>query len=446
MSKDDAATDLTQDLPRTSNARTARWRKVWLTWGALGLVVLSLELAGYRHEGVTMQVLLAVGTIAGLALAAAWAVGKAPQVLLLYITCCLMIILAEIVLRVTDSSITNPWTSVFCFDARLGWHLVPGAEVEWHTGRERTTHVRINSDGFHDRDYERAIGPNTTPVMAVLGDSMVANINVEQPEVFTALVQQQTPLWSVRNFGVGGYGQVQELLLLKDVLRTWSPKIAVIVVYPGNDFTDNLGDYGVTGYHRPGCRLSSDGDLELLGDVTASDRRLPPPTIHSFISGTRLYGLAKSAAERTLFSKKEMPFEFRLCRREWGTEETYAWEIMKALLAAMARECQQHDCVFAVVVAPCHWQVQQEDWQQVAVEYRLDRSVYSRAGPNERIVAVCAERGYPCLDLLPVLKRFADQGERLYYRTDIHWNAQGQIRVAEAIAQWMRQEERLRRP
>ena len=53
-------------------------------------------------------------------------------------------------------------------------------------------------------------------------------------------MEQQLPDTTVLNFGVNGYGQTQELLLLRELLATATPQLIIQVIYLRNDFADNL--------------------------------------------------------------------------------------------------------------------------------------------------------------------------------------------------------------
>jgi hypothetical protein len=49
----------------------------------------------------------------------------------------------------------------------------------------------------------------------------------------------------------------------------------------------------------------------------------------------------------------------------------------------------------------------------------------------------CDEQKILCLDLTESLKRKANQGEKLYFRIDGHWNKEGNRVVAEEIRKYL---------
>jgi hypothetical protein len=407
------------------------------------LAVLVLEVAGFRHQGITMHLVLVLLILMTAGFTAAWACRKGAQVFLLYSSCALALIAVEVVLRVKDPRTDNPWAPLFRFDRNLGWAFAPGAEVQWRTEGSIHSHVRINSAGFRDREYSEVPSDAPHSLIAILGDSFVANINVNEDEVFTNLMGQQLgPELAVRNFGIPGYGQVQEFVLLQQLLATQKPKLACVVLYIGNDFEDNLGDAGVRGYQRPRCRLDADGNVEVSGDLKESDRVGAHTSIHSLIAETRIHGLVTGAVKRFVSdttASNRLPFQVRYCPSEWGELQTHAWRIMCALLTAMAHACDQYECEFAVVLAPTRWQADKQEWGRIIHGNHLNANEFDRAKPNEVIHSFCAEQGYLCLDLLPSLERYVNLGEQLYFETDEHWNARGQVRVAEALVTWIRE-------
>jgi hypothetical protein len=83
----------------------------------------------------------------------------------------------------------------------------------------------------------------------VLGDSFVSNVEVGADQVFTRVMEQRLADTEVLNFGVNGYGQVQEYLLLERWFDRVRPDVVVVVIYLRNDFEDNVDEKWT--YARP---------------------------------------------------------------------------------------------------------------------------------------------------------------------------------------------------
>ena len=112
--------------------------------------------------------------------------------------------------------------------------------------------------GFRDH----APSANKKRKLLVLGDSFVSNISVKDNEVFTEIMEDQLKKYDVLNFGVSGYGQVQEYLLLQQLIKTIKPDIVLLIIYVQNDFTDNIGPYW--GYSRPYASLEGEDSILVI--------------------------------------------------------------------------------------------------------------------------------------------------------------------------------------
>src|SRR5262249_4355025 len=109
--------------------------------------------------------------------------------------------------------------SFFTPDPILGWSLRPRARG-WYLD-EGESYVEINRDGQRDREREpeRPIGSYR---VAVLGDSMVEAMQVSLEKTFTMLSESMLSgcgalageRAEVLNFGIAGFGTIQEFLLL----------------------------------------------------------------------------------------------------------------------------------------------------------------------------------------------------------------------------------------
>jgi hypothetical protein len=351
------------------------------------------------------------------------------------------LLLAEAVLRVTGRVPIGAEAELIRFDDRLGWRFRPGARAAAFKLGEYFSDVRINSLGWRDREPGTG-SADRRPVLAVLGDSFAANTSVEQAEVFTDLLDQALPRVSVRNFGVNGYGQVQQLLLLEEILDEYRPAAVLVVLYVRNDFDDNLGEFDRDRqYSRPRARLDASGAMVV-------ERDFAPPQEEGLglqlIRDTAIYHLLQRTSLAWIRQKKledqpihVIPPELRYCQRALAERARVAFRLTVTLLRRMAHMSEERGAHFGIVVAPSRWQVRREYWNALLERFDLDPGAYDRRNPQEVLARGCAWMQRPCLDLLPSLERHADAGENLYYRVDQHWTARGNRRVAEAIEDWL---------
>ena len=117
----------------------------------------------------------------------AWATRSRPRVaklLSLLGGILVALLIAEVALRVAGFTYFNP----SMVDQDVGYALRPGAEGWWK--REGLTYVKINSDGFHDREHTIAKPPDTFRI-AVLGDSFVEAFQVPAEKAFWSVLERK---------------------------------------------------------------------------------------------------------------------------------------------------------------------------------------------------------------------------------------------------------------
>ena len=120
-----------------------------------------------------------------------------------------------------------------------GWALEPNARYTTYV--PEPIRVAYNSEGWRDRERPKPAG--STPRVAVLGDSFVEAYSVQHDEAFSSRLERLAaasgrPL-EVLNFGVGGYGTLQEYLTFTEAAREYRPRLVLLGFYLGNDVRNN---------------------------------------------------------------------------------------------------------------------------------------------------------------------------------------------------------------
>jgi len=429
-------------------ASDPRWRSALWRWGPLGISASGLAgtgaafaqhwSAGGHAAGWALPLL---SLVAATLLAAGHAFGRLPHVSLGIVSLGLTLACGELLLRATGIVPSAGTEDLFRFDGRLGWRLEPGARVVVSSRGEYWNEVRINAAGWRDRPVQDE-PPGNRPLVAVLGDSFVTNLGVRDAEVFTDRLDRDLPGASVRNFGVNGYGQVQELLLLEEIFELQRPDLALVVVYVRNDFDDNTGEFDwIRGYDRPHSRVGATGELTVSSvSLRALDggRSL----------GERVFGLALyKLAQRLVFalgtpslaelSPDTQPPELRYCRKALGAREQEALRTTLSVLDRMRATAWAQGSGFAVAVAPTRWQVDAAAWHALLDRFELDPANYERQAPQRILTSWCRGAGVPCLDLLPDLETSQREGETLYHAREQHWTAAGNAVVARSLLTWL---------
>ena len=171
----------------------------------------------------------------------------------------ILVIIIEVLLRLFAPQIQHH-DGLFQADEHLGWSFVPSSVSSVVYPNEVNQIITINPQGFRDTDFDLT---TASKKIMVLGDSFVSNIAVDDDAVFTEVMEAEMENTTVMNFGVNGFGQVQELLLLEK----WAPQIQadliLQMVYLRNDFKDNVkADNWL--YPKPTAQTDCDNEITIV--------------------------------------------------------------------------------------------------------------------------------------------------------------------------------------
>lgn len=319
------------------------------------------------------------------------------------------------------------------------YRLRPNLDIETRVGNNNIR-IRTNSHGMHWRETPWVGKPGRERV-AFLGDSFTfGSWARDWAHTFVGVFESRLDAdrFEALNFGVGGYGLVDQELLLRELALRFDPSYVIVVSYMGNDFRDTW-----LGLHREDI---VNGEAHLNRETIASlvpaeflkpDDRIPlscPTPLWRRVAQT-------SAAFRRvapLLDLEDLCVVFRPNRNFF---QPAFWSIVPAPKIAL----QARDAVFeslsrmetataargirlAVVALPTSAQV-----------YALEASkrTFDTALPQAYLQEFCRDRRIPYLDLLPLLRKQASvSNQRLYLDRDIHLNDFGHARVGALIAEW----------
>ena len=327
------------------------------------------------------------------------------------------------------------------YHERLGQVFIPG-KTAIHTVRfESRNKVAINSHGMRNPEVPLK-KPAGTRRIALLGDSFASNLPVPQAEVFTEVMDRLLPEdWEILNFGVDGYTTLQEWMQFGETVAAFEPDAVMVLFYLRNDLEDNVGYSGVPNY-RPLARLGADDRLEVYNVPCP----IPPQLQDTgekrpwlLITDFHLYNLIR----KVLFVREHVLVnaypEIPLFNTQISEKNAYAWKLFESILAAFKKDCDQKGVPIVLVNAPTILQVYEEEYWQTVRESRNLQDGHDLGLPSRKLSDICRKLGIPFVDLLPGLKQRADSGEILYFRIFQHWNALGNRRVGEILADYVRE-------
>jgi hypothetical protein len=243
------------------------------------------------------------------------------------------------------------------------------------TGRydkEGGAFLSINSLGYRDVEHTRE-KPAGVFRIAVLGDSFAEARQVELEDTFWKVLEARLnesgelggTRFEVLNFGVGGYGQVEELLTLRKDAIPFQPDLVLLGFFVSNDLVNNLKSLSI--------RLRGEDFrpfYELVGDDLVLDQSFRDPgwsnyryrfileaTHHSRLLevanqirrlvAVRLWRQEQEKAQRVDAEDRET--EWGVAEAELGISDTHfvppqddewkrAWAVTEALLSEIHRE------------------------------------------------------------------------------------------------------------
>ncbi len=309
--------------------------------------------------------------------------------------------------------------------------------------------IRTNRFGMPWREVARDRAPGRLRV-AFLGDSFTFGCWTPSVESsYVGVFDQHLRDTGVEalNFGVGGYGPLDEELLLREEVLGFDPQVVVVGLFTGNDFRDaflGLGkdriEDGVAVLDEQIVRLRVPAEFVGPGArrLTEADRLRYRDPLEEFAIARRLVVLFDIGRPTPLaVSDDFVSYEF------WSrdplpavglqaVEETWAaYSRMRDTLAARGT-------VLAIVAIPTRQQVYSLDERGPGFDVRLPQSLLERRARAE---------GVPYLDLLPPLRAVAaDDWRALYLAGDTHLGPHGHRVVGERVAGWFEEAVRPRLP
>ena len=175
----------------------------------------------------------------------------------------------EIVLKMLP--VSEGFRALAVNDANPIYRYAPNRTAIWSKGWNFsiTNRVRTNNVGFiSDLDYD---SQNTTPLMAIVGDSYIEAAMVPSDETAAARLGRAVgDKGRVYSFGASGAALSQYLAYAKYVKEVFRPDGLVVTVV-GNDLDESLLRYKrAPGFHY----FSQDGNGEL--QLIRIDREIPP--------------------------------------------------------------------------------------------------------------------------------------------------------------------------
>jgi lysophospholipase L1-like esterase len=332
----------------------------------------------------------------------------------------------------------------------LGQRFVPGHQYWQHKENDIPISGKINNLGWRDKERSLTKPANTFRV-AVLGDSFVEAFQVELDRTFPILSENElnrgtSKRVEIMNFGLSGYTQTEELLILQNELEKYAPDMVMLFFFPGNDIDDVKR---ATAYSkmRPFFKISENRKLILDTSFSKTLEFKAKCFINIFKNHSALISLLTERynafklmiAERRRKVERGIPGYLSLCTDNPDSGYTENYKINKLLIKTASEHCKKNGMKFMLVVV---------DDVSYMPEYEkkykdIDSSIYSfffddDLGQFAKLI------GAEYIGLTRLFRKYCDEyGSALHWQragyTYGHWNYKGHEIVAETIVAKLKQ-------
>ncbi|HXK26221.1 MAG TPA: GDSL-type esterase/lipase family protein [Myxococcota bacterium] len=329
-----------------------------------------------------------------------------------------LLLTAELVLRTTNLGTRG--TQAELHELRLDRPWLFGLRPGFHGTLEMTGDVvyEINADGFRGRAYAPTPAPDVFRIV-VLGASTTFGWGVREGETWPARLERildgrDGRRVEVLNLAVNGYNPYNEAALLADRGLAYQPDLVLV-------------EFGVAAIMDPSLLFDAQTRMHpaLIPDAALPDpaMRRPPPAYAALLRPCQALrtctwlvdwlGLGGPADTREalhmLYPRVPSATERAWLARQYGE---------------MARLARSAGAGFAVIEFPHREQLRKK----------------LSEGPQEQVILIGKEGGWPTYDLLPVLATATQDGRSAQVMLDgWHLSAVGHSVAAHAIALWLEQ-------
>ena len=361
-------------------------------------------------------------------------------------------ILAEISLRLFVADTRSP----YIYDEFTGTRLRPGHKFVFRS--EGYSSNVINSRGLRDREHSLE-KPAGTLRIAILGDSFSEAFQVSQNRTFWAVLERELQAMpeyrdqkvEVINFGVSGFGTIQEWQMLEHYARDYSPDLVLLAFLPGNDVRNNLRQLEPD--HRRPFALMKDGELQL--DVLFRDDPMEKRFRELTWSACKDQAIRRSRVVHLIYRTLEDWRARKSIVATVGAEEggidnavfapptnaawIEAWQITDRVLELIQKDCQSMGARLVVVILNNSVEVHPDP--EVTASLAVKLGVSDLEEPQRQLTAIGDRHGFPVIRLLERMRDIARLDKVCFHGFPNsspcagHWNELGHETAGKLIAE-----------
>ena len=288
------------------------------------------------------------------------------------------------------------------------------------SSRPRRYELRYDNYGFrNDSDLQ-------TADVAVIGDSYLEGIEVSSRELATSVLARSSGL-TVANLGRQGVGPQEELVLLQRYALALKPKVIVWAFFEGNDLRDLVQYDAVTA--AAAARKSPWPRRKPSFTATALEVAYRAMCRPSPIAARRsaVFRTAQGEDVRMYFSDLTPP----------GSRNEAALDRFRAIIREAFDSAQQQGVHLALAFVPIPLRVYRDLARFPLDTECLDTDLGGDLPERIKQLAAGISPEISFVDLTPVFRRAARNGELAYLPDDTHWSPLGHRLAGEALSEML---------
>ena len=352
---------------------------------------------------------------------------------------------------------------LFRYEPFIGREGIPNKKGIFANTSFKTTTTH-NNEGFRDYNHDKKNTQNKFRIIT-LGDSFTWGHGVENDEIYMKVLEKYDAIIETINMGGSGGDPPTALKAYMSRGLKYEHNVVLHGFFIGNDI---VAYYPKEDDSPPQWGFDSKGNFKLIGKMKSPEevdairkeseekysptkRRNLRSSIHywftrhfqlcTFIENYRDYysNVLKGTVLYTKILKLFGIENYRAygflnyCMERDPDEVEYGWKLLTATLETMKGYANRAGAKLYIVFIPQIVQTSQSIYESAVRKYGHDPSVYDLVKPNRKLANICKKLEIDYLDLLPVMREEASNGNQLYYIRDTHWNAEGHRIAAREI-------------